>query len=238
MNTFDFIVDKYNLQHEAGYTPGKPCDKVIEIPNTTRKDLAVLFNELGFTIGAEVGVERGIYSKVIASRNPQLKLFSIDAWAAYQGYRDHVSQEKLDEIMADAKQRLAPYNVEMIKGYSMDVVKQFEDESLDFVYIDANHEFQQTVNDIAEWQKKVKVGGIVAGHDYIKRTAPGYLMHVPMAIHGYCESYEIKPLFVLGRKHAQDNLDPKKGELRESTRSWFYVKPPKPVIVPGHKLQS
>lgn len=67
----------------------------------------------------------------------------------------------------------------------MDVVKQFKDESLDFVYIDGNHSFQHVVNDLCEWEKKVKVGGIVAGHDYIKRIHNGYLMHVPMAVHGF-----------------------------------------------------
>lgn len=231
MNTLDFIVKKYNLDPNQKHQP-------IEIPNTTRDTFAELLGELKFNIGVEMGVERGLYSEVLCKANPNLRLFSVDAWAAYQGYRDHVSQEELDEIMADAKRRLAPFNCELIKGYSMDVVKQFEDESLDFVYIDGNHEFQQTVNDIAEWQMKVRIGGIVAGHDYIKRTSPGYLMHVPMAIHGYSESYNISPLFVLGRKDAPTNTDPEKGELRESTRSWFYVKPPKPVIKPGHKLHS
>lgn len=103
MNAFDFIVDKYNLGHQAGFTPGKPADKVVEIPNTTRDTLAQIFKELNFNIGAEVGVERGLYSEVLVKANPNLKLFSIDAWAAYKGYRDHVTQSKLDGIYEDAK---------------------------------------------------------------------------------------------------------------------------------------
>lgn len=237
-DTFDFIVDKYNLANQAGYAPGTIAEKVIEIPNTTRDTLAQIFAELKFNVGAEVGVERGLYSEVLCKANPDLKLSSVDAWTAYKGYRDHVTQSKLDGIYEDAKRRLSPFNATLIKGFSMDVVKQFEDESLDFVYIDGNHEFTHVVNDLSEWQKKVKVGGIVAGHDYIKRIRNGYLMHVPMAVHGYLDSYDIRPLFILGRRHAEDNLDPAKGELRESTRSWFYVKPPKPVIVPGHKTHS
>lgn len=231
MNTLEFIAKKYNLNLDQRHQP-------VEIPNTTRDTFASLLCELDYKIGAEVGVERGLYSEVLCKAIPNLKLFSVDAWTAYDNYRDHVSQEKLDAIQADATRRLAPFDCKLIKGFSMDVVKEFEDESLDFVYIDGNHEFQQTVNDICEWQKKVKVGGIIAGHDYIKRTSPGYLMHVPMAIHGYIESYNISPLFVLGRRDAATNTDPSKGELRESTRSWFYVKPPKPVIKPGHKIHS
>ena len=53
----------------------------------------------------------------------------------------------------------------------MDAVKDFADRSLDFVYIDANHEPQFVEEDIREWSKKVKVGGIVSGHDYALRLA-------------------------------------------------------------------
>jgi hypothetical protein len=63
----------------------------------------------------------------------------------------------------------------------------------------------------------VRTGGIVAGHDYIRRKNPEYLMHVIPAVHGYIDSYQIKPLFVLGRKDAPA------GELRDKTRSWFFV---------------
>lgn len=224
MNTFDYLVTKYKLDIKSSY---------IEIPNVTRNELAVMIRELGFTEGAEIGVERGIFSEILIKDNPQLHLYSIDAWTAYKGYRDHVSQYKMDDLYAEAKKRLAPYNCTVIKGFSVDVAKTFKDESLDFVYIDGNHEFTQVVNDIAAWERKVKVGGIVAGHDYIKRKDNGYLMHVIPAVHGYMEAYSIAPLFVLGRKHAKSNTDPE-FELRDNTRSWFYVKPPKRPIVRGH----
>lgn len=209
----------------------------VEIPNATRETLASLIGELGFKKGAEVGVEEGIYSEILCKNNPELELLCIDAWTAYRGYRDHTTQGKLDSIYEIARNRLAPYNAKLIKGFSVEVAKTIPDESLDFVYIDANHEFVHVVNDIAAWERKVKVGGIVAGHDYIKRRTNGYLMHVIPAIHGYCESYQIKPLFVLGRKETKANLDPKR-ELRDSTRSWFYVKPPKDPMRPGYEERS
>lgn len=192
--------------------------KIIEIPNTNRETFAYLLAELGLNFGVEVGVECGLYSETLCKANPKIDLISVDAWTAYKGYRDHVSQSKLDGFMEITKKRLEPYNARVIKGFSMDVVKQFKDGSLDFVYIDGNHEYQQTVNDVAEWQKKVKIGGIVAGHDYILRKGGGYLMHVPHAVNGWCESYQIRPLFILGAKN-----DPK--PPRDNSRSWFYVKP-------------
>lgn len=215
--TLQHILAKYELQ-------GKENERVIEIPNTDREDLAILFHELNFRIGAEVGVERGIYSEVICKHNPQAHLYSIDAWTPYKGYRDHVTQSKLDKLEADTRQRLADYNCTVVKGFSLEEAENYEDESLDFVYIDANHEYRQTVDDISTWEKKVRVGGILAGHDYIKRRRPGYLMHVPQALHGYADSYDIKPIFILGRKERLS------GEKRESTRSWFFVKQPQDII--------
>jgi hypothetical protein len=210
MTTTDYIVTKYKLNLPAQRLP-------IEIPNTDRESLATLFYELGFTVGAEIGVERGLYSEVLCKSNPGVELYSVDAWTAYKGYRDHVTQGKLDEIYADAKQRLAPYKCTLIKGYSLDVAKDFKDGSLDFVYIDANHEVRQVIDDISAWSRKVRPGGIIAGHDYVLRTGAGYIMHVPYAMEAWTRSYDINPWFVLGRKESLPN------ELRDKTRSWFYV---------------
>lgn len=227
MNRLQYILDKYHIT-DAG--------KIIEIPGTNRETFAHLLAEMGCNVGAEIGVECGIYSEILCKANPNIDHYAIDAWTAYKGYRDHVSQDKLDGFKQITIDRLKPYRATIIKGFSMDVVKQFKDNSLDFVYIDGNHEYQQTVNDICEWTKKVKVGGIVAGHDYILRTQNGYLMHVPMAVNGYCESYNVQPLFILGRKS-----DPKPPEgIRDSSRSWFFVKP-EPFHLKagsGHKIHQ
>lgn len=215
-----YIVNKYNLDQSAGMP--------VEIPNTDRNTLARLFYELGYKVGAEIGVERGLYSEVLCKSNPNLELYSVDAWTAYRGYRDHVTQAKLDDIYADAKQRLSPFKCTLVKGFSLDVANDFRDGSLDFVYVDANHEVRQVIDDISAWDRKVRPGGIVAGHDYTLRKGAGYLMHVPYAVQAWTKSYSIAPWFVLGRKEAIP------GEIREKTRSWFYVKGEPVNIVPGH----
>lgn len=192
----------------------------IEIPNSNRETLARLFYLLGFTQGAEIGVERALYSDVLLRENPLLSLTCVDAWRAYRGYRDHVNQGKLDGFYAQAQERLAPYGtrVRFIRAFSLDAAAQIPDRSLDFVYIDAAHDFASVTADIAAWSKKVRVGGIVAGHDYIKAKLPS-LMQVPQVIHGWTDAYQIAPWFVLGRQAKVD------GELRDDGRSWFYVEP-------------
>lgn len=114
-----------------------------------RTELAKHFAELGFKKGAEIGVFKGYYSQVLCENIPSLKLYCIDL-----------------VIQKLTKDKLSPFNCELIEKSSMDAVKDFEDESLDFVFIDANHYYENVKNDIEEWTKKVRKGGIVSGHDY------------------------------------------------------------------------
>ena len=59
------------------------------------------------------------------------------------------------------------YIVNPIRMSSLDGVKLYTDNSLDFVFIDASHEYEDVKADIQAWLPKVKLdGGIIAGHDY------------------------------------------------------------------------
>jgi predicted O-methyltransferase YrrM len=137
--------------------------------NIKRDDLASLFNELGFKVGAEIGVYTGRYSESLCSKNPNLKLYCIDPWEVYETKADdpHATDEKQAHYNYEkTKKRMAKYNCELIKKTSMEAIKDFEPESLDFVYIDANHDYEHVSEDIEAWAKIVKHGGIVSGHDY------------------------------------------------------------------------
>lgn len=214
MNTLEVVLD---ILKENGVDVSQKT-MPIEIPNVNRESLALLFRNLGFQVGAEIGVEQGLYSRRLMELNPGLKLFCVDPWQAYQGYREHVSQEKLDGFLEITKKRLTGFNYEIIRKFSTDAAKDFEDESLDFVYIDGNHEFSHVVADICAWYPKVKKGGIISGHDFISRRDPMYLMHVVDAVTAYTNAYRITPWFVLGSKERIE------GQLRDNSRSWMFVK--------------
>jgi hypothetical protein len=55
--------------------------------------------------------------------------------------------------------------VEMLRTLSVEAAKQFEDNSLDFVYIDGNHMYYAVMEDLTVWFPKIKAGGILAGDD-------------------------------------------------------------------------
>lgn len=213
MNTLQFLYETLKLRP---YDLGDPLP--IEIPNIGRDGLAILMGELGFTVGAEIGIERGLYSEVLCRENPGLRLYCIDSWKHYSGYRDHVSDGKLNRFYAETAIRLKPYNCELVKKFSIDAVEDFPDNALDFVYIDANHELPWVINDIIQWSRKVRPGGIVAGHDFRKSKRLDTRNHVVFAVQAYVQSYRIRPWFVLGTKEM------KPGEVRDEARSWFWVK--------------
>lgn len=58
--------------------------------------------------------------------------------------------------------------IKPIKSFSKDIVDNYENESIDFIFIDADHEYEGIMNDIKIWYPKVKRGGIIAGHDYVE----------------------------------------------------------------------
>jgi hypothetical protein len=189
----------------------------VEIPNVGRDDLALLFVELGYQTGVELGVERGLYSEILCRANPEVTLYSVDAWQCYKGYRVHVDQKHLDEIYADAQKRLSPYDCHLIRKFSIPAAETFKPASLDFVYIDGNHALEYVVADIAAWLPKIRPGGILAGHDY-RKTKNSFQMHVMHGVQAYTDAYRVRPWFVLGRKSPLT-----KEEIRDKNRSWMWV---------------
>lgn len=210
VSTLKYILEKWDIDQEQR--------SPIAIPNVGRDDLAQLFCELGFKTGLEVGVEQGVFAETLCKANPDSTIYGLDAWKAYKGYRDHVTQEKLDRFYESTMKRMAPYNWYPVRRFSMDALDDFEDGSLDWVYIDANHELPYILNDIIGWARKVRRGGIVSGHDYRKSKRFDTRNHVVFAVDAYTLSYRIKPWFLLGRKEKLS------GETRDDARSWFWVK--------------
>jgi Methyltransferase domain len=54
-----------------------------------------------------------------------------------------------------------------VSAYSVKAAESFSDGSLDFVYIDANHTFQHVNQDLRAWYPKLRVGGLICGHDAV-----------------------------------------------------------------------
>lgn len=214
-NTLNYIVKKYNIED---------IDKkwVLEIPNIGRDDMAKLFRELNFRTGLEVGVFKGKFSATLAEANPQAQVYGVDAWkldAHPPGVFGHgTTQYYFDQCYLETLERTKNYkNYTIIKDLSVNAAKNFADNSLDFVYIDAGHDFLNFTLDLTSWLPKVRPGGIMSGHDWAYYPFEKYI-HVKYVLQAYMKCYNIKPFFVIGSQ------EKKEGTTRDRWRSWMFVK--------------
>lgn len=136
-----------------------------------------IVHERGLRRGVEVGVAFGGHAGAILERGGVDKLFGVDRYRHQAGYDDpmNLTQPVFDRLAKRVTQRMAPFGnrFELIREDSAGASQRFEDESLDFVYLDADHSAKGVMSDLCHWAVKVRVGGIVAGHDYGHRDFPG-----------------------------------------------------------------
>lgn len=155
----------------------------------TRADLARLFAERGFTKGAEIGVADGRYSRVLCESIPSLSLLCVDPYLKYEGNVRGGPQGQHDRNWQRAHDRLHGFDVRFDRRLSMDAVEDVPLGSLDFVYIDANHDFDFVVSDLIHWSRRVRKGGIVAGHDFY--DFPMRRAGVVEAVDAYTRAHDI-----------------------------------------------
>ena len=129
-------------------------------------------------VGVEVGVWHGASAaEILHELNPKM-LYLVDPYRPYIEPREDQGYVYVDcfGVMEDAFNNLGGDNLKKITWMnvtSLEAASMFDDNSLDFVYIDANHEYIFVRADIKAWYPKVKYGGILGGHDFEVQVVPG-----------------------------------------------------------------
>lgn len=124
-------------------------------------------------VGIEIGVHDGDHAIDIMENLPVKKLYLIDPWISYKDYDESVGNPRkttnaLNERMEVTRKLMKKYGnkVVLIRKFSEDAANQFKDESVDFVYIDGNHQYEFVKKDLEKYYPKVKKGGVIGGDDY------------------------------------------------------------------------
>lgn len=168
-----------------------------------RADLAGLFAAMGYKTGAEIGVWQGHYSTTLCQQIPGLHLTCVDPWKQYKTYNEAKNnQERLDDAYRQTVEALAPFGCDIWRMTSLAAAAQVPDASLDFVYIDANHQEPFVSQDLNAWAPKVRPGGIVAGHDYHLKPKKPFLQEVKPAVDAFTRAHQIHEWYVLMRDKA------------------------------------
>jgi len=160
----------------------------VRIRTLTRKRLIEMLGEHGFSAGAEIGVDRGTFTEYMFKTIPDLTMLCVDPWVRGSG----------DERYETTARKLAPYKATLIREQSTRAVLDVPDKSLDFVYIDGDHAFDFVMTDLIMWSRKVKYGGVIAGHDYYRFTRAGIIP----AVDTYTQQHMIEKWFLTDEKEA------------------------------------
>lgn len=146
--------------------------------------------------GAEIGVFKGQMSALLLSRLPALTLYMVDSWApteaqpeAYRACGDFhagLGAQKQERCYREALAavRFALDRAIVLRMDSAVAARRVDDCSLDFVFIDGDHSYPGAVTDIEAWTRKLKPGGLLAGHDYDHPLKP--LFGVKRAVDEAC----------------------------------------------------
>lgn len=117
--------------------------------------------------GAEIGVFRGHSAVRMLSEFPTLFLFLVDSFDEKHFFKSF-EVNSMREAELEAIRNIEPYDnrVHFLRIDSLVAAEIFEDEYLDFIYLDASHLYEAVKKDLIAWPRKVRPGGIVMGHDY------------------------------------------------------------------------
>jgi len=125
-----------------------------------------------YTIGAEIGCYHGRTSMNVLRNCPHFKLIAVDKW---ENIEPDPSGEKIGCEDWDAEKgfQIFKYNtkafgkrLKVLRGDSQEMAAFVEDNSLDIIFIDADHRYDAVKGDILAWIPKLKSGGLLSGHDY------------------------------------------------------------------------
>lgn len=117
-------------------------------------------------IGSWKGSSSAFMCVEIANSNKNIEFYCVDTW---EGSPEHVPMGfDVSNLFEEFTNNMKPVEnfYKPMKMKSVDAAKHFEDNSLDFIYIDGCHEYECVLEDIKAWLPKIKKDGIFAGHDF------------------------------------------------------------------------
>jgi hypothetical protein len=113
--------------------------------------------------------------ELIKNSGKNIKFYTVDTFAGSIGEEWHsdiinqLSKNNSDlyqQFLYYAKQCKVDDFITPIHSTSLDAANQFDDGSLDMIYVDGGHTYQEVFDDLTAWYPKLKSGGIIAGDDY------------------------------------------------------------------------
>lgn len=123
-------------------------------------------------VGAYLGRSASFMAVEIINSGKKIKFDVVDLWRVPEGSTDNVFAKVPPDFFPLFEANVAPVRkwINVRRMPSVEAAASYQDGSLDFVFIDACHEFDAVVEDIRAWRPKMKQGGVMAGDDYSRSS--------------------------------------------------------------------
>ena len=195
---------RFNIPQSASI--GRFASAAVQLLRTLnrREDLAKLANDLNLTgRAAELGVWRGEFSEQTLRVWRGMQYVLVDLWTpsdCVAGNRSHcvyggnvsdggVAERSFDRMITELRmKRLGPQKggrAFFVQNSTLEAAKLFPDGHFDWIYLDAQHTYSSARADLEAWYPKVRLGGLVSGHDYQfqhQQIGDGYVFGVRDAV--------------------------------------------------------
>jgi hypothetical protein len=126
------------------------------------------------SVGGEIGVWKGDFSKLLLRRVRPAELHLIDPWAhvtdaSYSEARyGKAGQDEMNAMYESVVATLGGHpGVTIHRETSVNAAQSFEDAHFDWLYIDGDHTYEAVRADLLAWVSKVKTGGLLICDDYV-----------------------------------------------------------------------
>jgi len=134
------------------------------------------------SIVAEIGVDEGTFSQAIYNITNPKRYHLIDSWGT-----NRYHEGKYDAVRSIFSSEIENGEVDIHRKLSTDAVFDFEDHYFDWIYIDTDHSYETTRDELKGYAPKMKDNGIIMGHDYVKGNwITTYRYGVIEAVHEFC----------------------------------------------------
>lgn len=144
------------------------------------------------SVVAEIGVDEGKFSQLINKKVKPRKFHLVDMWGT-----DRFHDGKFEAVNEYFAEEIEKGVVEIHKTMSVNAAHLFEDAYFDWVYIDTDHSYETTRDELHAYAPKMKTSGILAGHDYsMGNWASMYRYGVIEAVHEFCVKYNWELIYL------------------------------------------
>jgi hypothetical protein len=128
----------------------------------------------GFRVGAEIGVQAGKFADSVLQQWTSAQIYyCIDLWSQQRNYQDsaNVDNSAQELLFLQTQNTLSKFshrtNVKYLRKSSIEAAKDIPDKSLDWVYLDARHDYPGVMADLRAYWPKLRDSGILSGHDFM-----------------------------------------------------------------------